>query len=204
MRKSLLGAVAVCACLLPGTLHAQVAWDSPFLVPPEPPPGLGLFLTDMHVGGIGFMVTWRPAEWNYGLRAGIADGAGDDDIAVFGGVDYSGPISRGSASLPVDVDWVLGVGAGIGDGVRISVPLGLTAGHTFPAEGATFTPYISPRVVLDGLFGGDREGSDLGLGLAVDLGLDLRVATIGALSGAVVRFGATLGDRNAIALGVVF
>jgi hypothetical protein len=58
--------------------------------------------------------------------------------------------------------------------------------------------------VMDAFFGGGRESSDLALVLAVDLGLDLQLATTGALSGSTIRFGATLGRRNAIALGVVF
>jgi hypothetical protein len=204
MRSTWCAVIVLCLCMLPGRASAQAAWDSPLLLPPQPPDGLGLYLTDMHAGGIGFMGTWRPPVWNYGLRVGIADGSRNEDLTIFGGVDYSGPVNRATTEFPVDIDWVFGAGAGIGDGVRISLPLGLTAGHVFRGEGAVFTPYATPRVVLDAFFGGDRESSDLALVLAVDLGLDLQLATTGALSGATIRFGATLGRRNAIALGVVF
>jgi hypothetical protein len=204
MRNGWLAVILACMCMLPARADAQVAWDSPMLLPPEPPAGIGLYLTDVSGGGIGFMVSWHSPVWNYGLRAGIADGSGRDDLAIFGGIDYTGPITRATAALPLDVDWVFGAGLGIGNGVRLSVPVGLSTGHTFRAEGAAFTPYLTPRVVLDGFFGGDRTGSDLELGLAVDIGLDLRPATAGALAGSTIRFAATLGNRNAIALGVVF
>jgi hypothetical protein len=204
MRSVWVAAVALCVCIVPARASAQTAWDSPMLLPPEPPEGLGLYLTDMHAGGIGFMGTWRSPVWNYGLRVGIADGHGNDDLAIFGGVDYSGPVNRATDAFPLDIDWVFGAGLGVNDGVRISLPLGLSAGHVFRAEGAVFKPYVTPRIVLDGLFGGNRDGSDLALLLAADLGLDLQLATAGALSGATIRFGATLGGRNAIALGLVF
>jgi hypothetical protein len=204
MRSIGCAVVVLCLCLLPGRVSAQTAWDSPLLLPPRPPDGLGLYLTDMHGGGIGFMGTWHSPVWNYGVRLGIADGRGDDDVAIFGGVDYSGPVNRATEEFPVDIDWVFGAGLGINDGVRISLPVGLTAGHVFRGEGAVFTPYVTPRVVLDAFFGGDRERSDMALVAAVDLGLDLQLATTGAFSGTTIRFGATLGRRNAIALGVVF
>jgi hypothetical protein len=203
MRTNWLGLLLLIACMLPARATAQAAWDSPMMLPPNPPAGLGLYLTDMAGANIGFMASWHSQVWNYGIRAGIADGSGRDDLAVFGGLDYSGPITRATDAFPLDVDWVFGAGLGIGNGVRLSAPVGLSTGHTFRAEGAAFTPYLTPRVVLDGFFGGEGNGK-LNLDLAVDLGLDLQFAGAGALAGATTRFGATLGRRTAIALGVVF
>ncbi|MEX1184851.1 MAG: hypothetical protein WEF86_16715 [Gemmatimonadota bacterium] len=186
-------------------VSAQAAWDSPLLLPPRPADGLGIFLTDMHGGGLGVLASWRSPIWNYGLRAGIAEGAGDDDLSIFGGVDYSGPINAATADFPIDIDWVLGAGLGVGDGVRVSFPLGLTGGHTFRGNSASFAPYITPRVVLDAWFGGDEGGQDADLDFAVDLGLDLNITGGGGpLAGTTIRFGASLGNREAVGIGLVF
>jgi hypothetical protein len=190
---------------LPAGVRAQVAWDSPLLLPPNPPEGLGIYLADMHGGGLGVIGGWRSATWNYGLRFGISEGARGEDLAVFGGVDYSGPVNRATDNFPLDVDWVFGAGLGINHCARISVPLGLTTGHTFRGQGAHFTPYVTPRIVLDAFFAREGQGSKADLDLAVDIGLDLRIVGGGGpLAGSVVRFGASLGGRDAIAVGVVF
>jgi hypothetical protein len=56
--------------------------------------------------------------------------------------------------------------------------------------------------VFDAFFDDDDEeadGDNTNLDLAVDLGLDLRFSP-----NFTVRFGATLGDREAVAIGLVF
>jgi len=178
---------------------AQIAWDAPWLVPPGPTRGFGLYLMDVNGGGLGFMGAWRSASSRYGLRAGLAE-APNDDLGGFGGIDFSGPVTRASYDFPLDVDWVFGAGVGVADWVRLSVPLGLNLGHTFRDEGATFTPYITPRVIFDAAFAtGRRDHSDADLEFAADIGLDLRLPRTGFL----VRFGGTLG-RDAVAVGIVF
>lgn len=178
---------------------AQVKWDSPLLTPPRPTPGMGLFLVDVDGGGAGAMFTWQPTPRSWGFRLGIADSR--DDVAVFGGGDVSGAITRERADFPLDIDWVFGVGASIADWFVVSVPAGITIGHTFDAESAQFTPYLTPRVFLDARFGDDGRGddSDLDLGVAVDIGLDLRFNQNWR-----IRFGGSLGDRDGLAIGVVF
>ncbi|HEX6307119.1 MAG TPA: hypothetical protein VFZ69_02960 [Longimicrobiales bacterium] len=204
MRKLRSSVVLLVAFLIPSGVRAQAAWDAPLLLPPQPQPGLGLFLADMDGGGLGVLGTWRSSTWNYGLRFGLSEGSGDEDLAVFGGVDYMGFINSASTDFPVDVDWVLGVGAGISDGVRISAPAGVTLGLSLQSETARFVPYLTPRVVLDAFLGGNAD-DDLDLGLAVDIGLDVRLLGVGGpLSGNSIRFGASLGDRDALALGIVF
>lgn len=197
--------IVLIATLVPAAAAAQTAWDSPLLLPPRPEDGFGIFLMDMHRGGIGVMGTWRSPNWNYGLRAGISEGCCNEDIAVFGGIDYSGPVNRANQDFPLDIDWVFGAGLGISNGVRVSLPLGLTTGHTFRGEGATFTPFLTPRVVLDGWFGGDRRDEDVALDFAVDLGLDLRILGGGGpFSNTTIRFAASIADRSAVGIGVVF
>jgi hypothetical protein len=202
MRHRMCAVLVVLALGTPAAASAQVAWDSPFLMPPRGEPGFGLFLIDAHRGELGALATWRSPSWNFGVRGGIAEEGrgGDDDVSVFGGIDFNGTLTRASEEWPLDVDWVFGAGLGVGDNVLISVPVGLTSGHVFTGEGVVFTPYVTPRVVLDALLGDEGEDDDdLSLDFAFDLGLDLTFSP-----SFTVRFGATLGDREAVAIGVVF
>jgi len=203
MMKKLLAAVLTAAALaLPAAAPAQTVWDSPMLLPPRDADGIGIYLTDMHRGGVGVLGTWRSPVWNYGLRLGVSDGANDENVAVFGGIDYSGVVNTATEDFPIDVDWVLGVGAALSDDVVVSAPLGLTLGYAFQAEGARFTPFFTPRVVLDAWFGSDN---DLDLDAAADLGLDLTfTGATGLLAGSTIRFAAAVGNRSAIGIGLVF
>lgn len=185
---------------LPGEGRAQVAWDTPLLVPPAPPPGLGVYLMDAYGGKLGVMGAWRASYWNFQVRAGLAEDSPGGDLAVFGGVDYSGAVTRDTRDFPLDIDWIVGAGASIGDGAWLSFPAGLVVGHTFVAENVRFTPYLSPRVMLDAFLDtGGEDGSDMDLDFAADLGLDFRFS-----NALLFRFGGTLGDRDGVAIGVVF
>ncbi len=193
--------------LAPGA-RGQVAWDAPLLLGPNSPAGLGIHLTDPAPGaGIGAMATWRgsPAPGGIGLRAGVAEGFGDD-LAFFGGADVSGYLLRADEEMPVDILWVTGAGLGVGDYVLVSFPLGVSVGRTFSEEGLGFTPYASPRLVLDGHLGrdepapgGSADDSELDLGFVVDVGADLDFGTSWT-----IRFGASLGDHEALSIGMVF
>jgi hypothetical protein len=143
------------------------------------------------------MSTWRGGG-RLGYRVGLAE---DDleEVAVFAGVDASGVFVAASDDFPIDVDWVTGVGFGVGDAFLLTVPLGLSAGRELQVEGMLFNPYATPRVVLDAFFGGEVPGNDLELGFAVDLGMDLSFDP-----GWAVRFAGTVGDREALAIGFSF
>jgi len=189
------------AGLLPARAAAQIAWDSPMVLPPGSPVGFSVFLMDVVGGDLGAMVVWRSPSWNFGVRAGVAEGRGDD-VGVFGGVDFAGPLTRSTDEFPLDIDWVFGAGIGITDGALVSLPLGLTIGHEFEGDGVGFLPYITPRVVLDGCLdcGNYRnDDDDVSLDFAVDVGLDLRLTRQ-----LTIRFGATLGDRDGVAVGLKF
>lgn len=205
--KRFCGTIAVLfALVIPTAALAQPAWDSPMLMPPRLESGLGVLLLESHGAGVGGLVTWRAPNWNFGVRAGLVDGA-RDDIGLLAGIDVNGALTRSTTEFPLDIDWVFGAGIGVDDGARISLPLGLSVGHTFVGDGVTFLPYATPRVILDAYIDDDddddpprrRGDDDLDLGVAVDLGLDLRVTP-----SFLIRFAATVGDREAVALGLVF
>lgn len=177
-------------------VQAQVAWDSPMLLAPGSPGGWGIHIMEPSPGdGIGVMGTYRsnPAPVGYGFRLGLAEDP-SDDLAVFGGLDVSGHLLLPTSERPFGVLWLAGVGAGIGDDVVISLPAGVSVGADIEAEDILFRPYVTPRVVLDIAFDAEDE---LDLGLAVDLGVDLAFDPAWA-----IRFGATLGDREALSIGL--
>jgi hypothetical protein len=111
-------------------LSGQVAWDGPPLIGPASPNGLAIFLTNPEPGdGIGALATWRHSRGrvDMGYRAMVGEGA-DGGLALGGGIDLSGALTRGLEDADIDVLWWTGVGAGIGDDVIVSVPLGIVAG----------------------------------------------------------------------------
>jgi len=169
--------------------------------PPVNPVGWGLYVVDPSPGrGLGVMATWRGEEGpgSLGFRVGLAEDGGED-LALFGGVDLSGSIHRASDEFPLNLVWVAGAGMGVGSYALLSFPLGVSLGHDFDAEGVWFNPYMTPRLVLDAWLGNHRRRNDLNLSLALDFGIDFAVDP-----GWAMRFGATLGERSAIGLGVSF
>ncbi len=200
MKRLASGLIIIASVLGAHPAAAQVAWDSPFLLPPRAPNGVGLFLADVPGGNLGVLGMWRSSSYGFGLRAGIAD-AIDNNVAIYGGIDFAGSLTRSTEEFPLDIDWVGGIGMGVEHGALVSAPLGLTIGHQFEGNGVGFLPYLTPRVVLDGCLDcRDRnEDSDVNLVFAVDVGLDLRVTRK-----LIVRFGASLGDRDGVAIGFFF
>lgn len=201
MRKAgpLVAVAAVFCCLVPLPASGQVAWESPLLVGPGTAGGLGIFLIEAHPGdGLGALVTWRRARapGGIGFRAGIAED-GRDEISGFAGADLSSLWIRADSEFPLDVAWVVGMGVGVGDYMKLAFPLGLSLGRRVPLEGAEIVPYATPRLFLDANFGDRGPEDDLDLGVAVDLGMDVVISSATA-----VRFGATLGDREALAIGL--
>jgi hypothetical protein len=185
------------ALALAGEARAQVAWDSPILLPPRPEAGTGIYLLDAHRAGLGVLGTWRGPGQNIGLRLGIAEGR-RDGVAILGGIDLVSALATAGPAFPLDISWFTGVGAGMDDWVLVTVPLGLSLGRTFHGDGVRFTPYLAPRLLLDGHFDrGDRDG--LELNLAIDLGFDLSFQPAWSL-----RFGASVGDRGGLAVGILF
>jgi hypothetical protein len=199
MRRNFFAVLLLGFALVPGKVQAQ-AWESPFLMPPAPPPGVGIYLMDVAGGELGAMLSYRSSSYGLGLRGGIAETPGDN-VGGFGGIDFNGNIHRNSRDFPLDVDWVFGAGLGVNeDYLLLTVPLGLTLGHTFNADRAVFKPYMTPRIHLDAAFGDQDDDTDLGI--SFDIGLDLQLSR--SRTAPVIRFGASLGDHEAVAVGLVF
>jgi hypothetical protein len=201
MRQSgagILGALTF-VLLLSAPAKAQIAWDAPLYVGSESPAGWGLYLVDAARGsGVGILSTFRSQD---GPGLGWRILLGEDrskKLAVAGGADFSGMLIKHRDDFPVDLFWVTGAGLGIGEAVLISVPIGLGVARTLEADGVSFHPYLTPRVILDAPLGGD-EDNEMALRFGVDLGVDLSFDP-----GWAFRFGATIGDRTATAIGISF
>jgi hypothetical protein len=190
---------AIAAFSFAPRLEAQVAWETPMLASPRAPSGLGVYLADVAGGGLGLIGTYRGARAGNGLefRFGIAEGGPGDDINALFGVSLNGLLANASGDMPFEISWTAGAGVGIGDWALITVPVGLSFGHTFRGDGINITPYVTPRVHLDIATGDEADDTDLGL--SVDLGFDLALSR-----GWVLRFGAGLGDHEGFAIGIVF
>jgi hypothetical protein len=195
MRRAL-WTVLVLAGLLPGALAAQLSWDAPPLVGPASPQGLGIFLASPAPGGnLGGIVTWRDdtASFGVGYRVGVGEDAGGH-AAGLAGVDISGALANGVEDANVKVLWWTGLGGGVGQNLTLSWPLGVVVGWTGESERAVFSPYAGGHVALDL---STRKNDYAHLRGVADLGLDIRV-----VSGLVVSFGASVGGRDALAIGL--
>lgn len=174
----------------------QILWDSPALVSPAVPSGVSLFAVNPEGGDIGGLFTFRHGAGPVGLgyRAAIAEESGSGDVAVSGGIDVSGFLARGIENSEVDVIWWGGGGVGIGNETFFTAPLGIMLGWTGSDGEVLLSPYGGAHVVLDLT---SIDGESVRFDGVIDLGLDLVLG-----SGWMVRFGASLGDRESLALGV--
>ena len=115
MIKWLLMVVALAAAV-PGALCAQLAFETPRLLGPEGPRGLGVHF--VRAGTLpgdhdAVLVTWSPPGLpeSVSLRGGSGTGAAGV-ASAFGGIDVRVPIVRRAPDQPVDVAWTVGLGAG--------------------------------------------------------------------------------------------
>jgi hypothetical protein len=185
---------ATAALAMPAT--AQIAWDSPALLSPAVPAGFSLFLVNPAGGDLGALGTLRHSAGPVGLgyRAAIADESGSSDVAFSAGIDVSGILARGVEGSEVDVMWWTGGGLGVGQETVVTAPLGVVIGWTGEGTDVLFSPYGGAHVVLDFVTG---PGDSLRFDGVLDFGIDLVLR-----SGWMVRVGASLGDRESLALGI--
>jgi hypothetical protein len=189
-------ATAALVPLWPGALAGQLSWDAPSLVAPYAPQGLSIFLLNADpTDNLGGLVHWRhdSASLGLGYRAGLGkDPSGD--LAALAGVDVSGILARSVEDAPIRVLWWTGVGAGLGNNLTVSIPVGLVAGWHGLGDSNVFAPYVGGHLTLDLA---TREGDVVNMAGSFDFGLDLTL-----VSGIVVRVGAAVGGRDALAAGV--
>jgi hypothetical protein len=188
--------VLLALTLSPGAAAAQIVWDAPSMIRPGAPSGLSLLLLEPYPGNeFGALAIWRqaPAPVGFGLRVGVAEDR-SDDLAVMFGLDVSGPLANLGGSGDPRLIWWSGAGLGIGDELIATFPAGIVLGWSIESEGVVFAPSIGAHVALDIMTG---PGDDLDVDGSVDLGMDLVFN-----SGFAVRFGASVGGREALAIGV--
>lgn len=206
MKKRLLAVTTATFLLLfcPVGSSAQVAWQAPLLAGPGATSGLGFHLTDTDPGtGIGGLLTWRGSAvpGGIGVRVGLAEGF-RGDLTGYGGIDVTGRLVGPTEDFPLVMSWATGAGAAVGDYAMIGFPLGLFVGRTFSEEDVRFSPYAGAVLALEGHIGREsqtgQEQDELDLGIVVDLGTDIAFTSEFA-----IRFGGTVGDRNALSIGIV-
>ena len=195
----------------PSNLNGQVPWDTPILIGPGSPDAVSLFLIDPGEG-VGFLALWHGGgtDHRYGFRAGFAEDHAEDLVA-FGGVDFSGDILSHSEEFPLDLIWLAGAGLSVGDQALLSIPMGVSMGRVLDDGDLRFHPYVAPRLVLDAYLGDDPVHShdggephrhirdDTDLAFVLDIGADFSPSGSWA-----IRFGASLGDREGLAIGFSF
>jgi hypothetical protein len=197
-----LGLPFVLLAFAPIGLEAQFAADTPRLLSPNGPGGLGVYWVqaDTYPGDdVAVLATWAmpglpPA---LRLRGGVGKGAADEQ-AIFGGNDVQTFLAQAREGMPLDLDWQAGAGLGVSDHAAVSVPVGLTAGVSWSSGSVWMAPYVAAGITADLRFGGDFEGEEFEIDPALDVGLDLSLDSARNL---VIRAAASFGDRQALAVG---
>ncbi len=198
----LLGAVAQ---IVPAALGAQIAPDSPRLISPHASGGLGIHYLRPEVlpgDDEAILGTWAMPGLPKGvrLRGGVGRGTGGVD-AIFGGIDVQAPLLRGKAEMPFDLDWQTGAGLSIGDWTLVTVPIGLSGGFAFTSGSVWIAPYLTAGLAADLRLGDDAPDKEFEVSPSLDVGLDLAFDRERRI---VFRGAASLGDRQAVSLGLAF
>jgi hypothetical protein len=202
--STVFSAAVLLVCSSP--VGAQMAWDTPRLTGPESPGGLGVYWmrADVLPGdddaafgtfslpGTGGAVT---------LRGGIGTGVAEEN-AFFGGVDLRAPIATHTDTQPFDVAWSGGGGLSFGEYFLASVPFAVSIGRSWASSSVWFAPYLSAGATLDYRFGDSDlvPDEEFEIQATAGLGADL---SFDAARRFVIRVAAALGDRQAVAVGLV-
>jgi len=186
----------VAAAIAPTSAAAQTAWDAPPLISHVVPAGVSLFLLSPSGGDLGGLVTFRHEAGPVGMgyRLSVTDENASDDLAIAAGVDISGFLARGVEGTPIDVMWWSGAGLGWGGDTVVSLPLGAVVGWSGQGGDVILSPYGGGHITLDI---SDVSDDNVSLNGSFDFGLDVVLS-----SGWLVRFGGSIGDRDALAIGV--
>jgi hypothetical protein len=136
------------------------------------------------------------AQWREGLDAtnqlevegGFISPRFGNARALIGG-SYAHQITTATAELPLDLLFTVGLYDSFGDGNFFRLPVGISAGHTFPLDGGvSITPYVHPRLSFD------ASGCCDKLGLEFDVGGNFQLTQQFA-----IRLSGTFGGSNVAA-----
>jgi hypothetical protein len=187
------------ASVSPAAPVSAQAWDAPTFFSPRPGEDLGIYVIDADgFDDPGFAAIWRQeGNINLGVRAGLAGG---DHFSV--GAEFYGPLDILGPGSPLLLSWIVGAGATFNDATWLRIPLGVSAGLDLGSTGPVrIMPYVHPRVAFD-LVAFDTpsgEETESEVNLDVDLGAD-----IGLGRQFVLRVGYTIGDRDAMGVGIAY
>lgn len=197
-------------CLLaglsfPAAASAQIAPDTPRLVSPHVRAGMGahwLRAGTLPGDGDAILVTLALPGLPDGLRlrGGGGEGAGGT-TAGFGGIDVQARLMRGQGDTPFDIDWHGGLGVSVGEYVLVTLPVGISGGLSWTSGSVWLGPYLAAGLAADFRLGDDAPADEFDVYPAVDVGLDLSLDPDRRL---VLRAAASLGDRQALSLGLTF
>lgn len=191
----------------PSAASGQIAWETPRMLGPNTEGGLSahwLQAETLPGDGEAIMVVWQPPGLpdNVFLRGGAGTGAGDSS-AGFGGIDVRTPIASARPGQPLDIAWIAGAGVGVGEYLLITVPVGLSAGRSWASGNVWFSPYVGVGVAMDYRATLDDEDAvpdqEFDVYPTADIGVDLALDPARRF---ILRAAASLGDRQATALGV--
>lgn len=192
----------------PVGVDAQIAWDTPRLVGPNSPGGLGIYflragtLPGDHDAVLGRWALPATGQ-SVSVQGGFGRGAAEEE-AVFGGIDMRAPIARHTDSQPLDIGWTggLGVGVGLGDSGYIlgSVPVAVSAGRAYDSGSVWFSPYVSLGGVFEYRHGDGAPDEEFSFDSIVGVGVDI---AFDSSRNFVISAAAALGDRQAVAVGLV-
>jgi hypothetical protein len=194
--------LAVAALGVSSPASGQILPDSPRLTGVLEEARFGVFYlrpSALPRDDMGVLVTWKPSGLpaSTRLRFGGGTGAGDTE-AGFAALDVRVPL-RPTAEGSVRLAWTAGIGASYGEWGVVSLPLGLVAGVVWSEGAVTLSPWAGVGVGFDFQFGDEAPDEDFEVRPAADLGLDLSFDEARRFT---VRAGLSLGDRNAVAVGI--
>jgi hypothetical protein len=204
--KTALFAGLALACAFARPAAAQIAWDTPRLIGPETPAGLGVYwmraetLPGDHNAAFG---SWSlpGTAGAIAVRGGIGTGV-DEENAIFGGIDLRAPIARHTDAQPLDLEWSGGAGFGLGEYFLASVPVAVSAGRSWASGSVWFAPYATVGATIDYRYGDSDSVPDEEFEIQATASLGLDVA-FDAARRFVFRAAAAMGERQAVSVGLL-
>lgn len=182
---------------------AQILPDAPRMLGPYTSSGLGvhwLRAGALPDDGDAVLVTWSPESTTrrVRLRGGAGRGAGGT-VAGLGGIDVVAPLGTNPSS-PVRLAWTAGAGVSVGEWALVTIPAGISAGFAWQSGSVWLAPWVAAGAALDLRLGEEAPGDEFDAGVAAEVGVELSLERSRRV---LVRAAASLGDRQAVAVGLV-